>query len=954
MAATLTGNGELTYWSFPIEKLETTPDGDVYVYGKASDGSVDSDEQIVDPDWMAKAVQDWLASGANVRVQHNAQRDPAGIGVEAETDPDGATWVKSLVVEPVAKRLVEKGALRAYSVGIARPTIVRDNVARGGRIVDGSLCEISLVDRPANKNCTLQLVKAAKDGAPEWVGKVFGDELLTKTATVEEAGTVSVDLPTDVSVSFSPADLAKLLAHKQLAEKRAAEPEAVKRDYDPDTGGGVDRDEIPAEDFAGKDRSFPIVTPGDVSDAASSIGRAGDDNYSADTLKGNIISIAQRKGPDYVAELPDSWQKEKGIGKYKGNKKDKAAAGETGKVKKKGKKKPWRGDPPFEGAAPPYKEGNSGDQAPKPGPAKKSQGPDAVTVAKGMKDCPGCGHDYDADSKMRRCEGCGKKLPKANKTDEASTVKKQKVMCPGCGANVHDKHNFCPECGKPLAGAEPIKKNHDYTCLGCGQDLDKGEKFCPGCGKPNPGYLPEADSKVKAVKPSGKKGGTMAKKGKPTPGGGVVGEGAAGIKPVPAHREPDGQYVEDLEHDAGLPTVPDREVEMKAAMRLKSLGVPADMGAIHDLLCAAYHPADAAKAHPTVQLSGMDVSVWQQKALNAAYGAPMAEAAKSAQLWQHAVTVKGTPLDILDGLRDEAHKAFKDANPGPATFPKPTELSATSFRRPYISDGHAAPSPGHEGPNTAKVPDDGIQASEFDRDYLQAGHAADSPSNKSAGVIPAPVPAGAPQRTYYTNAQRDSARSAMAAMHDHIAQTFPDLCPMSGPGVGGEPPVGARPVPTPAGASKVTAEPTAAKVASGKKQRRKPTEAGALTKAVAPDPELVKSAVSEATASLATQLAEITKAFKAERKRSRKLAEAVDALGNLPDPATAPFRGVAVAPVTKSSAPPVGTPTASEVAERTQFAVMRAMQEQARTSPDPAAREAAWAQLYKMSGLTPQ
>src|SRR6202034_3528133 len=36
---------------------------------------------------------------------------------------------------------------------------------------------------------------------------------------------------------------------------------AQKRKMDPDVGGGVDRDKIPAEDFAGKDRSFPIVTP---------------------------------------------------------------------------------------------------------------------------------------------------------------------------------------------------------------------------------------------------------------------------------------------------------------------------------------------------------------------------------------------------------------------------------------------------------------------------------------------------------------------------------------------------------------------------------------------------------------------------------------------------------------------------------------------------------------------
>jgi hypothetical protein len=82
------------------------------------------------------------------------------------------------------------------------------------------------------------------------------------------------------------------------------------RRMDPDVGGGVDRDKIPQADCAGKDGSFPIVTPQDVADAASSIGRAGADNYSKETIKANIIRIAKRKGPEFVARLPESWTDE--------------------------------------------------------------------------------------------------------------------------------------------------------------------------------------------------------------------------------------------------------------------------------------------------------------------------------------------------------------------------------------------------------------------------------------------------------------------------------------------------------------------------------------------------------------------------------------------------------------------------------------------------------------------
>ena len=58
--------------------------------------------------------------------------------------------------------------------------------------------------------------------------------------------------------------------------------------------------------FAGKGKSFPILKAADVSAAASSLGRAGTGNYSADVIKKNIIRIAKEKG--FEAELPKSWQ----------------------------------------------------------------------------------------------------------------------------------------------------------------------------------------------------------------------------------------------------------------------------------------------------------------------------------------------------------------------------------------------------------------------------------------------------------------------------------------------------------------------------------------------------------------------------------------------------------------------------------------------------------------------
>lgn len=91
--------------------------------------------------------------------------------------------------------------------------------------------------------------------------------------------------------------------------------EALRRDEDPNVGGGVDRDKLPAEDFAGPDRSFPIVEPKDVHDAAQSLGRAKGDR---DAIKAKIIAIAKRKGADFEARLPEAWKGERSAVRMQG------------------------------------------------------------------------------------------------------------------------------------------------------------------------------------------------------------------------------------------------------------------------------------------------------------------------------------------------------------------------------------------------------------------------------------------------------------------------------------------------------------------------------------------------------------------------------------------------------------------------------------------------------------
>lgn len=877
---------DLLYFSFPINKpqankWEKDDKGHIVVKGVATDGSVDSDEQIVDADWSAKALSEWLQTGGNVRMAHD-QFKPVGKGLQVELnrDGDGKHWVKSLIVNNDAKTLVEEGVLTAYSVGISRPVIKRDPTgkARGGIICGGQICELSIVDRPANKSCYLEIAKSDSMGKAEYVGELHQ---LNKAQDAEVK-------------KYTPSDLAAFLQQRASVEKR---------DFDRGVGGGTDRDKLPDSDFADpKNRKYPIVSPSDVSDAAGLAGHAADPT----AVRQRIISIAHRKGPSFVAELPDSWTKE-GTNKMakdtdtppaqnqdpnqgdpnttQDDQTSEQVDGEgAGAPMKAAEPEAEKGKKPFPGAAPPLDGKDSdgdGKDTDKPGseeddddkePAKVKPGSkaDEPAVEKGGgKDCPNCGKTFHADSKLKRCSSCNAKLPRAEKA--------QKPVCAKCSCK-----------------------------------MSKGGKFCPGCGA--------AASAEKADKP--------------TPTGGAVAAGA--VQAVPAHREPDGPAIESLEHDMHVPTDPDGkyiDAQMKTITRFKSVGVPTDLGVLHDMTCAAYHPESVKSAHPDADFHNMDVTPWQSKALDAATGAPLDEALKAQSLWQHAVTLKATDPELLTELRYEAHKSFTDANPGPGKFPQPTELHAGTFRRPYLGAGHAAPSPGQDAPNSASVPTGSVSANQFSRGFIQDGHSADSPSNKS-DAVPAPTPTGEHSRVYYRNGQRDNAKQAMQAMHDHIAQTFPDLCPMNG----GDPAATARPVPTPQGASKAET----------------PTEAPeTLLKGSQPD--VIKSMMHQVTAPLMDELRAVRDELKKERKRTEQLQKSVDALGSEADPNVNAFRGVA------QFSRPQAAP-AEPVLSRDQLAV-RAMAEQinyfedlARKSADPAQREAMWEAVDRLKkqayGLT--
>lgn len=182
---------DLTTAFFSIVKSDRNADGTLMVYGKATDDSIDIDQQICDDTWLDSAMPEWFKSGGNIREQHSSIA--AGVAKEYEKKSDGH-YIRALVVDPASVKKVDLGVLKGFSIGIKNPRITRDEKAANGRIVDGQIVEVSLVDRPANPNCQLVLAKSVDGETGVW--KV--EELIEKEDAVVDPATETPELVEEV------------------------------------------------------------------------------------------------------------------------------------------------------------------------------------------------------------------------------------------------------------------------------------------------------------------------------------------------------------------------------------------------------------------------------------------------------------------------------------------------------------------------------------------------------------------------------------------------------------------------------------------------------------------------------------------------------------------------------------------------------------------------------------
>ena len=249
-----------------ILKYDENEDGTLMVYGNATDDSLDLDQQICDPAWLEKAMPDWFTSGGNIREMHGP--NAAGVAKEYE-NKNGKHIIGVHVVDPLAVKKVKTQVYRGFSVGIKAPRVVRDNKAANGRIIDGSIIEVSLVDRPANPNAKLILAKS-----------VDGESSLVQ---VEEMHDFKAPLPTQVFKNIKTEKGSKMETIKQITE--------LAKSLTTDT---VKFDQV-AFDAARRAVAALIVAE------ASEMGEGADENYSLSQL----IEVANHLIAWYQGEVQE-------------------------------------------------------------------------------------------------------------------------------------------------------------------------------------------------------------------------------------------------------------------------------------------------------------------------------------------------------------------------------------------------------------------------------------------------------------------------------------------------------------------------------------------------------------------------------------------------------------------------------------------------------------------------
>jgi len=249
----------------PISKIEKQDDGSRLVSGYASTPTKDLDGEIVALDAIKSALPGYMEWRA-IRQMH--QPIAVGTAKEANVDDKGL-YLTAKIVDPNCVRLIDEQVLNGFSIG------GKKLAKKGDTITEIELIEVSVVDRPANPDCRIEIMKSAK--------------------LVDDSGIELVKIATEVDdepIEIKPSVFRKILSAlgfgKTDLEKR--EFSDKEREHAADTGAAM------------PDGSFPIENKEDLRNAIQAHGRAKD----PEKAKAHIIARAKNLGAE--DELPDDWK----------------------------------------------------------------------------------------------------------------------------------------------------------------------------------------------------------------------------------------------------------------------------------------------------------------------------------------------------------------------------------------------------------------------------------------------------------------------------------------------------------------------------------------------------------------------------------------------------------------------------------------------------------------------
>ena len=123
------------------------------VSGYASTPTKDLDGEIITLDAIKSALPSYM-EWRNIRAMHKL--DAVGVAQEANVDKKGLFLTAKIVDDDAWKKCVE-GVYKGFSIG------GRKLEKTGNKVTEIDLTEISVVDRPCNPNCRIELCKRAKD-----------------------------------------------------------------------------------------------------------------------------------------------------------------------------------------------------------------------------------------------------------------------------------------------------------------------------------------------------------------------------------------------------------------------------------------------------------------------------------------------------------------------------------------------------------------------------------------------------------------------------------------------------------------------------------------------------------------------------------------------------------------------------------------------------------------------